>query len=146
ERGGAPTNYAGIDKQFARAQAEVPGWQTTTVRLTGRGPVSFTIDQSHRGRPDKRFTVTVDRRTGDVERVENLASLSLGARVRRYMRFAHTGEIGGVAGQTVAGLASLGGVVLAWTGIALALRRFVSWRKRKSRAATAQQAEAVTAG
>lgn len=146
ERGGAPVNYAGIDRHFARAQAEVPGWQTTTVRLAGRGPIAFAIDQSHRGRPDKRFTVTVDRRSGEVERVENLAGLSLGARVRRYLRFAHTGEIGGVVGQTIAGLASLGGVVLVWTGIALALRRFASWRKRKGRAATAREAEAVTAG
>ena len=43
------------------------------------------------------------------------------------MRFAHTGEVLGIPGQTVAGLVSAGGVVLVWTGIALALRRFLAW-------------------
>ena len=47
------------------------------------------------------------------------------------MRFAHTGEVLGLAGQTVAGVVSAGGVVLVWTGIALALRRFLAWIKRR---------------
>jgi uncharacterized iron-regulated membrane protein len=42
----------------------------------------------------------------------------------------HTGEAGGLAGQTIAFLASAGGSVLVWTGIALAWRRFRSWRRR----------------
>jgi uncharacterized iron-regulated membrane protein len=33
-------------------------------------------------------------------------------------------------GQTIAGLASLGGVVLVWTGLALTWRRFRAWRAR----------------
>jgi hypothetical protein len=37
-------------------------------------------------------------------------------------------------GQTVAGIASAGGVVLVWTGIALSLRRLVAWRHRRARA------------
>ncbi len=39
------------------------------------------------------------------------------------MRFAHTGEVLGLPGQTIAGVATAGSVVLVWTGIALALRR-----------------------
>jgi hypothetical protein len=35
------------------------------------------------------------------------------------------------AGQTIAGLASAGAVVLTWTGVTLALRRFSAWRKRR---------------
>jgi hypothetical protein len=40
----------------------------------------------------------------------------------------HTGEVLGLAGQTIAGIASFGGAVLVWTGLSLAWRRFVQWR------------------
>lgn len=49
------------------------------------------------------------------------------------MRFAHTGEYYGLAGQTLAGLASAGGAVLVYTGLALAWRRFVAWLRRRAR-------------
>ena len=48
------------------------------------------------------------------------------------MRFAHTGEVLGIPGQTIAGLVSAGGAVLVWTGMALAWRRLRSWRKRRA--------------
>jgi len=44
------------------------------------------------------------------------------------VRFGHTGELGGIAGQLIAGTASFGGVILVWTGLALAVRRFAGWR------------------
>jgi hypothetical protein len=43
------------------------------------------------------------------------------------MRFAHTGEVLGLAGQTIAGMATAGGTVLVYTGIALAFRRLRAW-------------------
>jgi sulfite reductase (NADPH) flavoprotein alpha-component len=45
------------------------------------------------------------------------------------VRGLHTGEALGFPGQTVAGLASLGGCFLVWTGFAMAWRRF-RYRKR----------------
>jgi uncharacterized iron-regulated membrane protein len=53
-----------------------------------------------------------------------------GRRARSISRFLHTGEVLGLLGQTIAGLASLGGVVLVWTGLALTWRRFRAWRAR----------------
>jgi hypothetical protein len=38
----------------------------------------------------------------------------------------------GIPGQTIAGLATGGAVVLVWTGIALALRRFRAWIGRRA--------------
>jgi hypothetical protein len=56
------------------------------------------------------------------------------------MRFAHTGEVPGIPGQTIAGLVSLAAVVLVWTGASLTLRRFTAWVKRRTgRAATASR-------
>jgi uncharacterized iron-regulated membrane protein len=43
------------------------------------------------------------------------------------MRFAHTGELGGVTGQIIAGMGCLGGVVLVCTGLSLAVRRLWNW-------------------
>ena len=48
------------------------------------------------------------------------------------MRFAHTGELGGLTGEAVAGLASAGGAFLVYTGVALALRRLAAWRRRRA--------------
>jgi uncharacterized iron-regulated membrane protein len=47
------------------------------------------------------------------------------------MRFGHTGEYWGLAGQTIAGIVSLGAAVLMWTGLALAWRRFRTWLRRR---------------
>ena len=51
-----------------------------------------------------------------------------GFKVRRWTRFLHTGEALGPIGQAVAGSASLGGVFLVWTGLALAWGRFFGRR------------------
>lgn len=64
---------------------------------------------------------------------EGYDSVPSGRKAIGWLRFIHTGEAFGVAGQTVAGLASLGGVMLSWTGVALALRRFAAWRRRRGK-------------
>ena len=56
------------------------------------------------------------------------------------LRFAHTGEVLGLPGQAIAGLVSLGGVVLVYTGFALSYRRFVAWCARRRRPADAASA------
>jgi uncharacterized iron-regulated membrane protein len=70
-------------------------------------------------------------RAGEVVTYESFSSQSPGRQLRSIMRFAHTGEVLGLPGQTVAGLVSAGGVVLVWTGVALAWRRLRAWIKRR---------------
>jgi uncharacterized iron-regulated membrane protein len=48
-----------------------------------------------------------------------------------WARFIHTGEAGGILGQTLAALVSAGAAVLVYTGLLLAWRRWRSWRTRK---------------
>ncbi len=55
---------------------------------------------------------------------ETFSSNSRGRQLRTILRFAHTGEVLGLPGQTIAGIASAGGAVLVYTGLALSLRRF----------------------
>lgn len=84
---------------------------SVTVRT---GPLTFTIDTGAGGRPDQRSQLTLDRRTGDVVRWEPFSTFNAGRRLRAWFRFVHTGEAGGIAGQTIAGMASTGSMVMVW--------------------------------
>ena len=110
------------------------GWRTITLRVptSDTAPVVFTIDEGTGGQPHKRGTLTLDRATGAVVKWEPFSSGSPGRRLRTILRFAHTGEVLGVPGQTIAGIASAGGAMLVYTGLALSLRRFFAWRRRRA--------------
>lgn len=133
--GSSPTDleWSGLDQLWARARQQVSGWQSISLRMPAAGdvPVTFLIDQGDGGRPDKRSQLTLDRKNGDVVRWEPFASYNLGRRLRSWVRWVHTGEAGGLAGQTIAAIASAGGSLLVWTGLALAWRRFRAWRARR---------------
>lgn len=127
----ASSSFAGLDRLWLKAARQSPGWQSISFRLSGAAPVAFTIDRGDGGQPQLRGTLTLDRETAELVRWESFADFNTGRQVRMYSRFLHTGEALGIVGQTVAGLASLGGVVMVWTGLALAWRRFLAWRKRR---------------
>jgi uncharacterized iron-regulated membrane protein len=133
--GGEPeaASIDGLNALWTRAEQQVPGWRTINLRVpaSDRAPVVFAIDKGDGGQPQHRSTLTLARQTGEVVTFEDFSSLTLGRRIRNVMRFAHTGEVLGIPGQTLAGLVSAGGVVLVWTGIALTLRRFNAWRARQ---------------
>jgi uncharacterized iron-regulated membrane protein len=122
-----------LDALWTQAERQVDDWKSITARLPAGAAetVAFTIDRGTAGQPQKRGTLTMSARTGEVVKWEPFASLSAGRRLRSYLRFSHTGEVLGLAGQTIAGLASLGGAVLVYTGIALGIRRFWAWRARR---------------
>ena len=128
----AETTPVSLDAAWARALLQVDGWRSISVRMPpgNARTAAFTIDRGTGGQPQKRDTLTVDTRTGEIVKWEPFSALSPGRRLRSYMRFGHTGEVWGLTGQTIAGLASLGGAVLVWTGISLAIRRFWAWRVR----------------
>jgi uncharacterized iron-regulated membrane protein len=131
---GAESSLAGVDAGWERAERQVPDWQTITLRLpaSAGAPLTFAIDAARgAARPDKRSQLTVNRANGEV-RFEPYASQNRGRQLRTWARWVHTGEAFGLVGQTVAGIASAGGVVLVCTGLALSWRRLMAWRKRRS--------------
>ena len=81
-----------------------------------QGPVTFTIDRGESWNPYARTQLSLEPTTAAVVRWEPYASASAGRKLRIWARGLHTGEPGGVPGQAAAGLASLGGAVLVWTG------------------------------
>lgn len=123
---------AGLDALWARAERQVQGWIAINARLPQRpdGPVTFFVQEPVGWHPSPRSQLVLDPVTAEVVRWEPFAGQNMGRRLRAWVRPLHTGEAGGLAGQTIAFLASAGGSVLAWTGITLAWRRFRSWRRR----------------
>jgi uncharacterized iron-regulated membrane protein len=123
--------YDGLDMLLPRARARVPKWRTISVQLPREHAptVTFALDAGTGGQPHKRAQLTLAR-DGRVVKWEPFDAQSTGRQWRSMLRFAHTGEVLGITGQTIAGLASLAVVVLAWTGLALAFRRFRHWRRR----------------
>jgi uncharacterized iron-regulated membrane protein len=121
----------GYDALLAAVQKEIPQWNQITLRLGGGGgprtpqPVTFAVKQSSGAPRFATAQITLSPFTGEVLRAEKYSDYNLGRRVRSWTRFLHTGEALGPIGQFVAGLASLGGVVLVYTGFALAIRRFL---------------------
>ena len=123
-----------LNAAWQAAEARRADWRTITVRVpaSDRAPLAFTIDEGGAGQPQYRGTLTVDRASGAAT-WEGFDQLSRGRRLRSLLRFAHTGEVLGVPGQAIAGVVSLGAVVLVYTGFALSLRRFAAWRVRRRR-------------
>jgi uncharacterized iron-regulated membrane protein len=132
---------AGLDALWARAEQQVAGWLSINLRLSSSPdqPAVFAIDRGNGGQPQLRSTLTLNPATGEVVRWEPFESQTPGRRLRSWSRFTHTGEYYGLAGQTIAGLVSGGAVVLVYTGLALALRRFAGWLSRR-RAVTRRDA------
>jgi uncharacterized iron-regulated membrane protein len=121
-------DLARIETLLAHAEQQVPGWRSINLRfpVSGEVPVVFAVDRGNGGQPQLRSTLTLDQQSAQIVTFES-------RRVRTWMRFVHTGEFYGVAGQTVAGIASGAGALLVFTGLSLALRRLRAWVGRKSR-------------
>jgi uncharacterized iron-regulated membrane protein len=133
----APTHPStlSLDSAISLGASRSSDWRTITIQLPSATATTVTasVDAGTGGQPQLRGSLVLDRATAEVVRWEPFSSQTPGRRLRSLLRFAHTGEVLGVAGQTIAGLVSLGAVVLGWTGVALALRRLWSWRRRRSR-------------
>lgn len=124
----AAGNSAGVSNAIAAATAPAGPTASTPVAT----PQSVTISVKERDAWPRFGTIqlTIDPQSGSILRREGYVDGNLGRRVRSWTRFLHTGEALGPIGQAIAGLASLGGVVLVWTGFALTVRRFINSRRR----------------
>jgi uncharacterized iron-regulated membrane protein len=129
------------DSLIALARSRDPDWRLLTMQAEPNkaGGTTFIIDRSLGGQPQHRAVLVLAEGTGNVLRWEPFSALTGARKLRSIFRFAHTGEIGGILGQTLAGLVSAGALVLVYTGTTLALRRFVAWRRRGGGVASADQ-------
>lgn len=119
----------GLEALLTKAKGSFAGWKRIDVEIPNSlaDPVNFTADLSGYGAPGQSPRLQLDR-DGNV-----LSFRADALKGRGVYRFAHTGELWGLAGQTVAMLGCLGGVFLVYTGMALSVRRYLVWRVRKER-------------
>jgi uncharacterized iron-regulated membrane protein len=134
DNGSQPT-FENLNSAWTRAEQQVSDWRSISLQLpaAASAPLTFNIDSGTGGQPQKRAQLVLDRATGNVVRWEPFSSYTRGRQLRSILRFAHTGEVVGIVGQTIAGLVSTGGAVLVITGLALAIRRLLAWLGRGSK-------------
>jgi uncharacterized iron-regulated membrane protein len=116
------------DELFARAAAHAGEWRALTLNIpadSSAETVRFGVDQGNGGQPQLRHNLTLVAATGAPQAWQPFSSQSSGQKARSWIRFLHTGEALGIAGQTVAGIVSLTSVLMVWTGLALAYRRLI---------------------
>ena len=114
----------------AISEAEKQGvedWQSIAMEVSAapEALTRFRIDRTLGGQPAHVYRLALDTADGQPREWRTFADNSPGSRARSTIRFLHTGEVLGLAGQTIAGLASLAACFLVWTGLALAWRRLV---------------------
>jgi uncharacterized iron-regulated membrane protein len=134
----ANARIADYESMVREAQAQTPGWRTITLQIPAAASHTVTVsaDRGNGGQPQKRTQLKFDRATGSLSESIGFSDSSRGRRLRTILRFAHTGEIAGLAGQTLAGVVSLGAALLVYTGLALSIRRFIAWQRRMRQPAT----------
>jgi len=108
------------DRAIDPAVAGTPEWRRLTMSLpaSARAPVVVAVDRGNGRQPSKREDLLFDRATGEIVGRAGYPTFSRGFKIRRWLRFAHTGEVYGVVGQSTAGAVPVGAAVLVWTGLA----------------------------
>jgi uncharacterized iron-regulated membrane protein len=133
------TDLSKADFAIAHAALQIPDWKTIALRLQASrdGAVSLAVDRGNAGQPQLRSTLTVGRSDEEKILVETFEEQSAGSRARSWLRFVHTGEYYGIAGQTIAGIASFAAIMLVWTGFALSWNRLNVWHSRRKQGSVA---------
>lgn len=109
-----------------KARSEADGWQRTVLYLPAKGDAKLRIELDRgNGVQDGKKTMLIMRTSDGQITARGGSKRSGGMKARFFLRFLHTGEIYGWIGQTLAGLASLISLLLAYTGLALAWRRLI---------------------
>jgi uncharacterized iron-regulated membrane protein len=139
--GGPPMTLASLgaslDSVARRTAALVDGWRTIQIRLPRDpgGALTVTAAMTVSALPNERVQLSVDKTTGALVPSVSTTNTGTAAKIRSWIRPIHTGEAGGILGQTLAAIVSLAAAVLFWTGIALTWRRYRSRATRRMRAA-----------
>lgn len=124
ETAGTPTS---LQARFDAVAAAYPGWQTISfdVNAPKALPTAFEVDLGNGAQYHKRFAATVLPDGAITNQTRPFDNRTPASQARITIRFLHTGEVLGVFGQTLAGLGSLAGIFLVWTGFALSYRRLI---------------------
>lgn len=151
EQGGERGERGGQSERPRRENAEISQTGRTESAVNGergdrpRGaqPVTVMIREAGSKSPVP-LQLQLNPYTGEVLKREAFGEQGFRRAMRQLNRTLHTGEAGGIPGQAVALLACLGGMVLVYTGFALAWRRFIGKKPRATAVATTPATASVT--
>ncbi len=120
-----------LDAVWAKAENQSAKWKTISLRLPiTKDAAVFTIDEGIYRNRFGRSTLTVDTKSAEIAKWESYGEQNSARQIRSWFRFTHTGETGGFVGQFIGFLACIGGAILVWTGISLAIRRLWRWKAK----------------
>nr|WP_321444581.1 PepSY-associated TM helix domain-containing protein [uncultured Cohaesibacter sp.] len=126
----AETELVSYQAIYEKARQVRTDWNSLSIIIPSNPRaknVDILIDRGNGKQVALQQQITYSRETGDVVKEQGPKELASPTQtLRRYIRFLHTGEIYGIVGQTLAGIASLASLFLVWTGLALAWRRLIS--------------------
>ena len=110
---------------LATAEAWAPEWRTLILNVPRPSDreVRVEVRAGRAGQPHRTGVLTLDAASGTARAWESFADDTPGRRAQQFLRYAHTGEYWGLAGQLLAGLFSLAAALMVWTGLSLAVRR-----------------------
>ncbi len=119
-----------FEEILTAARDAAPDYQRLALRLPD--PTSATIEivagSGNGAQPTRQTTLLFAREDAALLVRRDGSWASPGQQARGFLRFLHTGEIYGLVGQMLAGLASLAAMFLVYTGLALAWRRLIPKR------------------
>ncbi len=132
--GGGGGGGEGHPGALAAAEARIPGWRSIALTLPRAEAMEIRVDvrTGRAGQPQKAVVLMVDRGTGVVASAELFRDGTPGHRAQEFLRYAHTGEYWGLAGQALAGLFALAVVIMAWSGFSVALTMYRLRRGKRS--------------
>lgn len=131
-----------LNALWARAESQSDGWKSISLRLPVAKDAVFTIDEGKSWNIFGRSVLILDAGNAQVAKWEPYAEQNSARQLRSWLRFMHTGESGGIFGQFIGFVASIGGSFLVYTGLALAFKRLAAWLRRRSREPVTAEAEA----
>ena len=135
---------APFEALVAKARTELPQADEVTVNFgKPNEAVQVNVRLRELNKPAAFANLTLDPYRAEVLHVARFEEQAVATRIRGWLRFLHTGEALGLVGQIVAAVASAGGVVLVYTGIALSVRRLIAYRRRKQHLPKHQPAKAA---
>ncbi|WP_439637551.1 PepSY-associated TM helix domain-containing protein [Oceanicaulis sp.] len=129
-----------LDALVAAVQAQ-SGREGRRVQITlpeaDAAKVLVAIDSGNGVEPGAIRSFEVARDGQAIERLDPRADMPLARKARIFIRFLHTGEVFGLIGQTIAGIASAVAVLLVYTGLCLGSSRLwmLYQKRRRKRAA-----------
>ena len=123
-----------LEAVLATAESRAPGWRSIVLNLPRPrdADVRVEVRTGRSGQPQKAGVLTVDRASGVPRSWEAFADGTPSRRAQQFLRYAHTGEYWGLAGQALAGLFTLGAAMMVWTGFSVAALMFSRWRQKRS--------------